>query len=45
MDHSAPWTTDINGEDIFYEDPPTDLKLKDGSYNPELFEFWRKCNS
>jgi hypothetical protein len=45
MDGSAPWTTDINGQDIFINEPPTDLKKKDGSYNPELFEFWRGCNA
>ena len=45
MDGSAPWTTDINGEDIFYEEPHVEMKLKDGSYNPELFKLWRHCNS
>jgi len=43
MDGSAPWTTDLIGDDIFYKAPPTKLKLKKG-YNPELFEYFKQCN-
>lgn len=42
MDGSAPWTTDINGQDIFINQPDTPLKLKSG-YNPDLFKFWQGC--